>query len=148
MGGGGGGGMIVEPARAGTLIPRDLDDFVAPGPDETNEGSDNMVKIVFVEHGGKRHEVDVKEGWSAMEGAVRAGIRGIIAECGGSASCGTCHVYAEGDAASELPPPNDDEDATLEVVAAGRKPNSRLSCQIEVKPALEGLILQLPEFQE
>ena len=52
-----------------------------------------MPKVVFIEHNGARREVDVPVGHSIMEGAVRHGIDGIVAECGGSATCATCHVF-------------------------------------------------------
>ena len=107
-----------------------------------------MVKILYVEHGGKQHPLDIPSGWSAMEGAIKNGVRGVVAECGGSAICGTCHVYVDPTWVGKLPKQSEDELATLDAVAAERKPNSRLSCQIEVLPALDGLILQIPERQQ
>jgi len=106
-----------------------------------------MAKIVYVEHEGIEHEVDVPDGWTVMQGAVTNGVPGIEAECGGSCSCGTCHVYVEGEQASLLPPPEDTENAMLDMVAAEVKPTSRLACQIKVTDALDGLIVRMPASQ-
>lgn len=106
-----------------------------------------MVRVAFVESGGRRHEVDARDGQSAMEAAVRDGIEGIVAECGGSMICATCHVYVDPLWAEPVGAPSRDEDSTLEGAAAERRPNSRLSCQIELTPALDGLVLHLPDRQ-
>lgn len=106
-----------------------------------------MVQVVFIEPDGERREVDLKEGRSFMEGALRADVDGIVAECGGQCNCGTCHVYVEEARYADLPPPADDEEAMLEMVAAERRPNSRLSCQLKVREDLAGIVLSVPNDQ-
>jgi 2Fe-2S ferredoxin len=106
-----------------------------------------MVMVVFVEANGERRTIDIKDGRSVMEGAIREGLEGIVAECGGQCNCGTCHVYVEEARLGELPPRSETEDAMLETVASERRFNSRLSCQIRVTPELAGLVLQLPDRQ-
>jgi 2Fe-2S ferredoxin len=68
-------------------------------------------------------------------------------ECGGNCMCATCHVYVEPDQLDRLPAVSEEEDAMLDEAAAGRQPNSRLSCQLKVGPALEGLVVHLPDRQ-
>jgi 2Fe-2S ferredoxin len=102
-----------------------------------------MTTLTFIQPDGKRQDVEATAGKSAMETAVANNVRGIDAECGGSCSCATCHVIVDDAWASRLPPKSRDEDATLDY-AAGVRPNSRLSCQITVSAALDGLVLHLP----
>lgn len=106
-----------------------------------------MTKIRYIEAGGKAHLVDVDPGLSVMEGAVNNMVPGIEAECGGACICATCHVYVDEEALGLLREPNATESEMLEAVADERRPNSRLSCQIKVTPALEGLTVQLPHRQ-
>jgi len=105
-------------------------------------------KINYISHQGERFEIDVPAGDSVMEGAVRNGIDGIVAECGGSCLCATCHVYVEEQFLPLLPPIDEAQDAMLDSTACERLPNSRLSCQIQVRPELEGLVVHMPEFQK
>lgn len=93
------------------------------------------------------HAVPAQVGQSIMLAAVKAGIDGIAADCGGVMSCGTCHVYVREPWAAELPPPGGDELALLEFVAAERRPASRLSCQIALTPAHDGFTVDLPSTQ-
>jgi ferredoxin, 2Fe-2S len=88
-----------------------------------------MVQITFVEPSGSIVGLDVEEGRSLMEAAIANGVEGIIAECGGSCVCATCHVYVESERATHLPAPSENERELLEDVKAERKPNSRLFCQ-------------------
>ena len=81
-----------------------------------------------------------------MQGAVERGINGIDADCGGNCACATCHVYVDEEWLSKIPPPSPAEEATLEFVPEPRR-TSRLSCQIDVVPELDGLIVRLPERQ-
>ena len=106
-----------------------------------------MPKITYVQHNGTVHEVEVDEGLTVMEGAVRHDIEGIEAECGGSCMCTTCHVYVAEAFADLLPPPDEAELEMLEDTAAERRLSSRLSCQIEVTADLDGLVVRLPETQ-
>lgn len=107
-----------------------------------------MARITFIEPGGREVQVAVQDGWSLMSGATAAGVDGIVAECGGSCTCGTCHCYVQGTRARDLPAPGEAELAMLEFVAAERRPESRLACQVRVGPALEGLRVQWPDRQE
>ena len=107
-----------------------------------------MPKIIYVSHQGDRYEVEVPAGDSVMEGAVRNGIDGIVAECGGSCLCATCHVYVEEKFLPLLAPVDEEQDAMLDSTASERLPNSRLSCQIAVRAELEGLTVHMPETQK
>jgi 2Fe-2S ferredoxin len=107
-----------------------------------------MPKIIYISHQGQTTQIDVPVGDSVMEGAVQNGIDGIVAECGGSCLCATCHVYVDEKFLPLLPPIGDDQDAMLDSTAADRLPNSRLSCQISVRPELDGLIVRMPETQK
>jgi 2Fe-2S ferredoxin len=106
-----------------------------------------MAKIVYVEFAGTEHVVDVPEGWTVMQGAVSNGVTGIEGECGGSCSCGTCHVYVDEASLARLPNPDDTEEAMLDAVAAEVKPTSRLGCQIKVTAELDGMIVHGPATQ-
>jgi 2Fe-2S ferredoxin len=106
-----------------------------------------MANITFIEPSGKERIVDVPLGWSLMQAATSKGVDGIEAECGGSCACATCHCYVEGDLASKVPAPAQGEISMLDCVVAERRPNSRLSCQIKMTAALEGLIVRLPDEQ-
>ena len=105
-----------------------------------------MAKIKYIEHNGKEHIVDVQNGLTVMEGAVQNDIPGIDADCGGSMSCATCHVYVKEDWYDKLPKKEMGEDDMLDQ-AYEPKSNSRLSCQITVSEELNGLIVHLPEKQ-
>ena len=106
-----------------------------------------MPRITFIHPDGRTESVEAEADGSAMLAALTHGIDEIVAECGGSAVCATCHVYVEDDWLLKLPPVSDDEDELLEGVATERMPNSRLSCQIRMTPELDGLVLRLPERQ-
>ena len=105
-----------------------------------------MAKITYIEHSGKSHTIDVKNGLSVMEGAVQNNIPGIDADCGGGMACATCHVYVKEEWFNNIPPKNEGEDDMLDQAYKPQK-NSRLSCQIEVSDVLEGLEVNLPEKQ-
>lgn len=107
-----------------------------------------MPKITYVEADGRSKTVDLTEGWSLLQGAVTNGVDGILGECGGSCTCGTCHCYVDEARLAELPAPSENELGMLEFVAAERRPNSRLACQIKATAALDGLVVHLPEMQE
>ena len=107
-----------------------------------------MPKITYIEHSGPAHVVDVPEGLSVMRGAVDNNIPGIDADCGGECACATCHVYVDEAwlGTTGRPVPGSQEASMLSFAALAR-PNSRLSCQIKVSAALDGLIVRLPEGQ-
>lgn len=106
-----------------------------------------MPDITFVLPDGSEHGLEAPAGVSLMQVATGAGLSGIVAECGGSAICATCHVYVAPDWAGQLPPPDANELAMLECTAAERRPESRLSCQIAVTAALQGLRVTIPDRQ-
>ncbi|ATB34425.1 2Fe-2S iron-sulfur cluster-binding protein [Melittangium boletus] len=105
-----------------------------------------MAKITFIEAAGTEHEVEAKEGQSVMQAAMDNLVPGIVAECGGFASCATCHGYVDEAWLKKLPPPDEGEAAMIEC-AFHVRPNSRLTCQLKVTPALEGLVVRLPVSQ-
>jgi 2Fe-2S ferredoxin len=105
-----------------------------------------MVRITYVEFNGNQHAIDVVPGQSVMEGAVRNGVPGIDADCGGNCACATCHVFVAEDWLARVGEPLASEKSMLDYVQ-GAKPNSRLSCQIAVTEALNGLVVSLPEHQ-
>lgn len=106
-----------------------------------------MVAIVFVHPDGREQELDVKVGENLMQAAVDEDIREIIGECGGYAMCATCHVFLEVADLARLPAMGKLEDEMLAGIGAGRKPNSRLSCQIVAAVGLDGLRVHLPVSQ-
>lgn len=105
-----------------------------------------MQKITFIEFNGSAHSVTARIGSSVMQAAVDNLVPGIIGDCGGCCSCATCHGYIDPAWVDKVPPPADDETMMLEG-SLGVMPNSRLTCQIAVTPALNGLIVRLPESQ-
>jgi 2Fe-2S ferredoxin len=105
-----------------------------------------MAKITYIEHGGAEHHVEVPDGLSVMDGAKRYTIPGIDGDCGGACACGTCHVYVEQSWFDRLPPMDELERDMLDF-AFDVQPNSRLSCQLKVDPALDGLIVRCPARQ-
>ncbi len=105
-----------------------------------------MVKITYIEHNGTEHVVEAENGVSVMEAAVRNMVPGIDADCGGACACATCHVYVDDSWREATGKPEAMEESMLDF-AAEPKENSRLSCQLKVSDALDGLIVRLPEFQ-
>ena len=107
-----------------------------------------MAQITYVEACGTATTLNVPDGWSLMQAATANGIDGILGECGGSCACATCHGYVDATRLVELPPPSRSEAAMLSSVAAERRPNSRLCCQIKSGPTLDGLVVTMPAMQE
>jgi ferredoxin, 2Fe-2S len=109
------------------------------------------IAITFIAAGAQPERAaarfDVKTGQSLMQAAVANNVHGIEADCGGLLTCATCHVYVQEPHASRLAPPSDDELAMLDFVASPRQPNSRLSCQIDLTEAMDGLVVELPASQ-
>ncbi|WP_157157287.1 MULTISPECIES: 2Fe-2S iron-sulfur cluster-binding protein [unclassified Diaminobutyricimonas] len=91
-----------------------------------------MPTVHFTDADGTVREIDGNVGDSVMETAVRNGVPGIVAECGGSLSCATCHVFVREDCFEQLPPMSDMEDEMLYGTAIDRQDNSRLSCQLKL----------------
>ena len=107
-----------------------------------------MPQITYVEADGRRKTLDVKEGWSLMQAAFAGGIDGIVGECGGACTCGTCHCYVQEARLREIPEAQAGELEMLEFVVAERRANSRLACQIKATAGLVGLVVELPEMQQ
>ena len=105
-----------------------------------------MPKITFVEHNGTQHTVEAESGKSVMQAAMDSLVPGMDADCGGECSCATCHVMVNADWLAKVGAPNDAEDSMLDLNPE-RAENSRLSCQLTISDDLDGLIVDLPEFQ-
>jgi len=105
-----------------------------------------LAKITYIEFDGTEHTADVKPGLSVMEGAIRNNIPGIDADCGGACACATCHVYVDGAWRAATGERSAMEDSMLDF-AENVADNSRLSCQIRVTDALDGLVVRMPESQ-
>ena len=106
------------------------------------------VDVTYISHTGKSRQVAVPVGTSVMEGAVNNNIEGIVAECGGSCMCATCHVYVDESFLDKLEPIAENEEEMLNNTFAPRKPNSRLGCQLPLTSELSGLIVHTPEAQQ
>ena len=103
-----------------------------------------MPKLIFVLPDGERREVEAENGYSVMEAAINNNIAGIVAECGGACACATCHSYIDAAWLDKMPEMDDMEDSMLEA-AYERKDNSRLTCQLEMSDALDGLIVHVAD---
>ena len=106
-----------------------------------------MPRVTYISHDDKSTTLDIDIGTSVMQAAVLHGVDGIVAECGGSCMCATCHVYVQEDQLAITPPMDADEDAMLDGTASPRRPNSRLSCQLVVSAQMDGLVVRMPETQ-
>ena len=105
-----------------------------------------MPRVIFFEHDGTRHEVDATNGVSLMRAAVDHSVPGIDADCGGACACATCHVYVDEAWQEKTGAPSPMEEDMLDF-GYDVRPNSRLSCQIVMSDALDGIVLRLPEGQ-
>ncbi|MGO4854309.1 2Fe-2S iron-sulfur cluster-binding protein [Phaeovulum sp. W22_SRMD_FR3] len=106
-----------------------------------------MAKITYVEHNGTEHVVEVRTGMTVMEGARDNGVPGIDADCGGACACSTCHVYVAPDWVEKLPARDSMEEDMLDFAWKPDPVRSRLTCQIKVTDAIDGLVVNLPEKQ-
>ena len=105
-----------------------------------------MPTVHFTDAEGTTRDIEAIAGDSVMETAVRNGVPGIVAECGGSLSCATCHVFVDPQDLDKLPPLEEMEDEMLYGTAVDREDNSRLSCQIRLCEDQE-LHVTTPETQ-
>ncbi|WP_137391996.1 2Fe-2S iron-sulfur cluster-binding protein [Rhodoligotrophos defluvii] len=105
-----------------------------------------MPKITFIESNGTTHIVDAEPGMTLMETAVRNMVPGIDADCGGACACATCHVYVDPEWFDKLGTRNEMEEDMLDFAFDVRE-NSRLSCQVKVTDAFDGLVVRIPEKQ-
>ncbi|RUO58582.1 2Fe-2S iron-sulfur cluster-binding protein [Pseudidiomarina insulisalsae] len=105
-----------------------------------------MPRVIFIDADGGQFEADVPVGQSIMESAIDNMIDGILGECGGVMSCATCHVYVAKEWQAKLEPAEEREEDMLDMAVEPQE-NSRLSCQIEMTDALDGITVYLPRSQ-
>ncbi len=105
-----------------------------------------MTQISIIAFDGTRFDIAAQDGSTVMENAVRNSVPGIDAECGGACACATCHVYVDDAWTEKVGTPSAMEEDMLDF-AVDVRPTSRLSCQIKVAPALDGLVVHVPERQ-
>jgi 2Fe-2S ferredoxin len=106
-----------------------------------------MININFIAADGCTTRAEGKIGQSLMEAAVAGGVDGIAADCGGLLTCATCHVMVHPPFAGLVQAPDGEERAMLAFTATAATPASRLSCQIRLTAALDGLTVELPAGQ-
>jgi len=105
-----------------------------------------MVKITFIDVEGTARTVEAEVGATVMEAAIKHGVPGIEAECGGACACSTCHVYIDDAWREKVGEPSPMEEDMLDF-AYEVKANSRLSCQIKVREDFDGLTVRTPARQ-
>ena len=106
-----------------------------------------MPNVIYIHSNGERSEADVAEGQNLMMAATGHDIEGIVGDCGGVMSCATCHVIVEAPFIERLPPVSETENQMLDYTAAPREPGSRLSCQIVMNAALNGMSVRIADPQ-
>lgn len=106
-----------------------------------------MPDIRFIHPDGREEGFEAPDGVTLMQAATGYGIDAIVAECGGSGICATCHVWVDPAWIDRLPPAEAHELDMLEATAAERRAGSRLACQIRLGPQLQGLLVHLPDRQ-
>ncbi len=98
------------------------------------------LKVTMTDVNGTVHAIgNLNEGESLMEIAKANGVEGIFGDCGGGCACATCHVYVDQAWWPKVGEPDDIEGAMLDMVADVQRPNSRLGCQIKLRPELDGI---------
>ena len=105
-----------------------------------------MVKIIYIEHDGTEHPVDVDVGTSIMEGAVSNSIPGIDADCGGGCACATCMVFIDDEWKDKISSMSDEEESMLDFHEY-KDDSSRLGCQIPITEEFDGLKVKMPPSQ-
>jgi 2Fe-2S ferredoxin len=105
-----------------------------------------MAKITYIQFDGTETVIDVKSGQTVMDAAVKDGVPGIDADCGGAGACATCHVLVDEAWTEKTGERSEMEESMFEFTENVRS-NSRLSCQITVAEELDGLIVRVPENQ-
>jgi 2Fe-2S ferredoxin len=106
-----------------------------------------MRRVTFIEFDGTAHTVALEDGDSLMRGAVSNGVPGIDADCGGECACATCHVHVDSAWTTRVGAPSSEAEAELLQLAPEVRIESRLSCQIKMRPELDGVVVHLPEAQ-
>ncbi len=120
--------------------------FIDSSLPESKRKQELMPVVTYISHDGAINDIEVASGTSVMQGAVDNMIDGIVAECGGSCSCATCHCYIDEAWLDKVPAASEMEKDMLECVLEPED-NSRLSCQITVTDELDGLVVKLPPSQ-
>jgi 2Fe-2S ferredoxin len=105
-----------------------------------------VIRLTYVEYCGTQKVVEAAPGDTLMQVAVNNDINGILADCGGALACSTCHVYIASEWWDSVGPAGDVEQTMLEL-AVEPGATSRLSCQVVLKPELDGLVVKLPVAQ-
>jgi len=108
---------------------------------------ETMTRIHFIQQDGREQAVDANPGQSVMQAAIGALVPGIVADCGGACTCATCHGYVDDAWVDRVPPASPDEADMIDAGCLDVQPNSRLTCQIKVTDALDGLVIRLPPAQ-
>ena len=106
-----------------------------------------MITLTFIAHDGAPQTIECGTGQSLMQAVASAGVAGIEADCGGMLTCATCHVRLREPHASQLPPADDEEQGMLAFTAEPAKPGSRLSCQVWLTEAQDGMTVEFPTSQ-
>ena len=106
-----------------------------------------MPKVTYFSPDGAETTLEARVGDSVMETAVKNGVKGIVAECGGACACATCHVFVDAAFADKVGGPHDLEDDMLDGAATDRTEHSRLSCQIKMSDDIDGLVVRIAPKQ-
>ena len=106
-----------------------------------------MINVTFIEHDGTKHKVSAKAGQSVMQAATFNQVPGITADCGGACACATCHAYVTAEWVNSFPEKTEIETDLLECALDVRE-SSRLSCQLGLTDAADGIVIELPESQK
>jgi 2Fe-2S ferredoxin len=106
-----------------------------------------MGRVTYIQFDGTAQTVELEDGSSLMSGAIANGIRGIDADCGGSCACATCHVHVDAAWTAAVGGPASEAEAELLQLAPEVQEDSRLACQIKMRPELDGVVVHLPEAQ-
>ncbi|MGK0741935.1 FAD-dependent oxidoreductase [Leucobacter sp. Z1108] len=125
------------PVNRGDLGGTSADELPGPG------GREGFALTTFVTAAGAVVSVEIEDGHTLMEGAMKQNVSGIVAECGGMATCGTCHVYVDEPWIDQLPEPEYEEEVLVEFLPLQR-PNSRLACQIVACTQTDGIVIRVP----
>ena len=104
----------------------------------------DMPVVIYIDAENNRRRIDVEAGYSLMEGGYNQQLKGMLAECGGAAACGTCHCYVDTGWLDKLPAVEDLEEAML-CALPERRSNSRLACQVLMTEALDGIVLRIAD---
>ena len=108
-----------------------------------------MVKVIFIDPQGKRHETEEEEGSTLMNAALKNMVPGIEADCGGACACATCHVHIDPEWIKKIPGLANRSEMEEDMLdfAFDVQENSRLSCQVKITGEMDGIVIRVPEQQ-